>query len=583
MSEPSHKTLPIDETLLRKLLDGTFEGILIHDRLVHYANAAAARLTGRTVDDLVGAAVRDLGVDALQEDALGSPTAEASFGPAKFTVRAAGGARPRSIEVQGRVIELHGTPLWLSAFRDVTNREVSRERLLKRVEFEDLITQIAADFIGLEPSEVAEAIDGALRRIGEFADVDRSYVYLIEGEAMVAANIWARSGTVSRSLFRNWTVPTRDFAWAIDKLRRDEAVVYETEETYRFDEAGNRIDTDQARTRSSCCVPMLVRDDLIGYLGFDLLQDDRTWDEDTKRLLRTVGYILAQLLHRKQAQEELRCTYATMEEEIARRREELEHQHLQLLHAEKMASLGALVAGVAHEINTPLGAIKSNTDTLARSLKRIEAIVEEPDQLAQHSKRFATLLGSCQQLNQINVQAIDRITAIVQSLRRFARLDRAEVATIDLHDTIDDTLTLVRHELKHRVDVVREYGELPQIECYPDQINQVCMNLLVNASQAIEKRGTIRIATRAVGDDAVQVAVTDDGRGIPPENQRRVFDPGFTTKGVGVGTGLGLSIVQRIVDAHHGRIELDSKVGAGSTFRVILPIRQPSPNESTAG
>jgi two-component system NtrC family sensor kinase len=164
-------------------------------------------------------------------------------------------------------------------------------------------------------------------------------------------------------------------------------------------------------------------------------------------------------------------------------------------------------------------------------------------------------------------------------LRNFARLDEAELQMADLHQGIESTLTLVRHELKNRIRVVKNYGDVPPIRCHPNQINQVFMNMLVNGSQAIKGEGTITIRTFREGD-IVSVQFSDTGVGIPPENLPRIFDPGFTTKGVGVGTGLGLSICFKIVQDHGGRIDVQSEVGKGATFTIRLPIGEASAETS---
>jgi len=260
------------------------------------------------------------------------------------------------------------------------------------------------------------------------------------------------------------------------------------------------------------------------------------------------------------------------EQRVQERTRELTAKQAQLMQAEKMAVLGQLVAGVAHEINTPLGAIKSNTDTLMRSLDKLAALGDDPSEQA--AARRLKFLETGRQVNAVNVQAIERIVAIVNTLRQFARLDQADVGTVDLHEAIDNTLTLVQHQLKHRVEVKKLYGDLPPVECLPDQLNQVFMNLLVNAGQSIDGKGTITITTWLEGQ-TVGIEFRDSGKGIPREQLGRIFDPGFTTKGVGVGTGLGLSIVQRIVDEHHGRIEVESEPGRGSAFRLFVPVRRP--------
>ena len=164
--------------------------------------------------------------------------------------------------------------------------------------------------------------------------------------------------------------------------------------------------------------------------------------------------------------------------------------------------------------------------------------------------------------------------AIVRSLKSFARLEEPECRKADIHEEIGSALTLVHHELKNRIEVERDYGELPAVECFPNHLNQVFMNLLVNASQAIEGKGRIRITTR-VEDDRVRIAFQDSGIGIRPENLDKIFEPGFTTKSAGDGTGLGLSICYKIIHAHHGDIAVESELGEGTTFTITLPVHAP--------
>jgi signal transduction histidine kinase len=180
-------------------------------------------------------------------------------------------------------------------------------------------------------------------------------------------------------------------------------------------------------------------------------------------------------------------------------------------------------------------------------------------------------LDNIHKLNSINETATERIVNIVNSLRKFARLDQAEKDSFDIHEGLDNTLVLVEHELKNRIEVIKDYGALPEIDCFPNQVNQVFMNILVNAAQAIEGQGTIRVATRRQADRVI-VEIADSGVGMNADVRSRIFDPGFTTKGAGVGTGLGLSIVHQIVEDHGGEISVDSEPGRGTTFTVRLPI-----------
>ena len=288
---------------------------------------------------------------------------------------------------------------------------------------------------------------------------------------------------------------------------------------------------------------------------------------------RIAQVICHDVTEREKLASHLRHHAEELEAEVVARTRDLRESQSQLVQQEKMAALGRLVAGVAHEMNTPIGTINSNADTLGRSLKKLRGIVSDescPDAV-RGNRMLAQVLKVLDDIARINGLACERIVAIVGSLRNFARLDEADLKTADLHEGLDSTLTLVHHELKNSAEVIKDYGEIPPIRCHPNQINQVFMNLLVNASQAMKDRGEITIRTRREGD-IVSVQISDTGVGIPPENLARIFDPGFTTKGVGVGTGLGLSICFKIAQDHGGTIDARSEVGQGTTFTLRLPI-----------
>jgi signal transduction histidine kinase len=241
-----------------------------------------------------------------------------------------------------------------------------------------------------------------------------------------------------------------------------------------------------------------------------------------------------------------------------------------------MAALGNLVAGVAHELNTPIGAVASNADVAKRAHEVLKAALEDPKvaETLAGNIRVQRALSILEESNGVTKDAAERVSRIVKSLRNFARLDEAERKKVDLHEGLDSTLTLIRHELKKGIEVVKEYGALPVVDCFPNQLNQVFMNILVNACHAIDTSaggGKITVRTRVDGDDAL-VEIIDNGKGIKPEHLGKIFDPGFTTKGVGVGTGLGLSISYRIVQDHKGSIAAKSEVGKGTTFTIRLPI-----------
>jgi PAS domain S-box-containing protein len=286
------------------------------------------------------------------------------------------------------------------------------------------------------------------------------------------------------------------------------------------------------------------------------------------------------------------------EEELRRRNIELTELNdkliltqQQLVQSDKLASIGQLAAGVAHEINNPIGYIFSNFGTLQSYLDSLfsmldayqeaEAAIVDPAVAARlramrEQVELEFLRTDIPTLMQESKEGIVRVRHIVQDLKDFSRVDSAqEWVWADLRQGIDSTLNIVSNEIKYKADVVRDYGDIPDIECLPLQINQVVMNLLVNAAHAIgAMRGRIEIRTGTDGED-VWFSVSDNGSGISPENLSRIFDPFFTTKEVGKGTGLGLSLSYGIVQKHHGRIDVDSVLGQGTTFRVTLPKTRP--------
>ena len=275
--------------------------------------------------------------------------------------------------------------------------------------------------------------------------------------------------------------------------------------------------------------------------------------------------------------------------ELTELNEKLSRAQAQLLQSEKLASIGQLAAGVAHEINNPISFVFSNFGTLQTyitdllrvllSYEQAESFIADADAL----HRIARLREQVDLdfvVNDVRIlmaesrEGIERVRKIVADLKDFSRVDsHQDWQWTNLHHGIDSTLNIVNNELKYKADVVKEYGNIPDVECLPSQINQVIMNIVVNGAQAIQgPRGriTIRTGTRA---DHVWIEIADTGCGIAPAIRSRIFDPFFTTKPIGAGTGLGLSLSYGIIQKHGGRIEVDSEEGVGTTFRIDLPVR----------
>jgi two-component system NtrC family sensor kinase len=276
--------------------------------------------------------------------------------------------------------------------------------------------------------------------------------------------------------------------------------------------------------------------------------------------------------------------------------EQLKSTQSQLLQQEKMASIGQLAAGVAHEINNPMGFITSNLGALGKYTERFNSFVAAVDEelaasgvtpelrerlLASKKKlKIDFMLEDIPNLLAETSNGAERVKKIVQDLKSFSRIDSAEYAVVDLNQCLESTIHIFGNALNSKARLITEFGEIPAISCLPQQLNQVFMNLLQNAAQAIEVEGDIRVRT-ADGNGNVLVEIEDNGCGITPENLARIFEPFFTTRPVGKGAGLGLSIAYDIVKKHGGEISVESEVGKGSTFRIMIPLEPPKPDEAS--
>ncbi len=312
-----------------------------------------------------------------------------------------------------------------------------------------------------------------------------------------------------------------------------------------------------------------------------------TWEERPATLC-----FLSDITERKTAEGNLKKSNSKLEQALAK----LKETRVQMIHSEKLASIGQLAAGIAHEINNPAGFIDSNLNTFSDYHKDIERLIREYRKLVEHAESSANddsensflsqisriksledkagidfILEDTQALIKESQEGSARIKKIVQDLKDFSHPGEKKLNYVDINENLDSTLNIVWNELKYKAEVTREYGNLPEARCYPQELNQVFMNLLVNAAQAIEKRGKIKIATRNL-DGQVEIKISDTGKGIPKRYLSKIFDPFFTTKEVGKGTGLGLNIAFNIVKKHRGSIEVDTKKGKGTTFTIKIPV-----------
>ena len=324
-----------------------------------------------------------------------------------------------------------------------------------------------------------------------------------------------------------------------------------------------------------------VNDVLAEQQRLTLFEAGQQLDEEMK-LLRNYNEVLFNKLEAKM--QELQQTIA----EQKKYEESMKAMQAQIIQQEKMASIGQLAAGVAHEINNPMGFITSNLTSLGKYAERLDTYIaalqkslyecpdhpglEELDQLRQKLK-VDYIVSDVNELINESLDGANRVRRIVQDLKSFSRVDQAEKTCANLNDCLETTINIAWNELKYIATLERRFGNIPKISCNPQQLNQVFLNLLVNAAQSMEQQGTITVTTWSEPSQ-VCVSVADTGKGIPKEVQERIFEPFFTTKPAGKGTGLGLSISADIIRKHQGEISVESEPGKGTTFVVRLPVEE---------
>lgn len=299
-----------------------------------------------------------------------------------------------------------------------------------------------------------------------------------------------------------------------------------------------------------------------------------------------------------------------VENELRNSHSQLEHANKQLkdhknriVQSEKLASIGQLAAGVAHEINNPVGYVTSNLGTISEYIETMKSVIELHEKLnnlglddeierknllgaikyIQDDEDLDFILEDCDNVMKESMEGVHRVAEIVQNLKSFAREDSDVHAPQDINEGIDAMIKMVWNELKYHCEIVREFGDVPVVQCHRGQINQVFMNMLVNASHAMPPEGGLITIGTSVQGSRLEIRIADNGSGIPPEALSKIFDPFFTTKDVGKGTGLGLSISHGIILDHGGSIEVDSELGKGSEFRIYLPLAECSPDEELIG
>jgi len=470
-------------------------------------------------------------------------------------------------DADGRVLYYEGS------LEDITERKRAEEALQYRVEFERLITGISSRFINLTPDEVDSGINRALQAIGEFADVDRSYVFLFydNGTKVDNTHEWCAEGIEPQIQNLKGILVDDELPWFAERIKKFEVFYVPCVADLPLEASTEKEHFQMQDIRSTIVVPMVYGGSLIGFLGFDSVRVEKTWSEDVIALLRIVGDVIANALEHKRAEEALQEYTERLEEMVEERTQELREAQEQLVSREKLAVLGQLAGGVGHELRNPLGAIKNAAYFLNMVLEKPQPDVKETLEI----------------LN----QEVATSEKIISSLLGFARTRPPMRRKVDLNDVV--RAALAHTAVPEDVEVVSQLDEaLPVILADPDQLVQVCGNIILNGVQAMPplssppraggtKRGRLVVKTLVssvepseVAGDWVAVSFTDTGVGIAEENLEKIFEPLFTTKAKGI--GLGLPLVKTLVEANGGSIEVESEVGQGSTFTVRLPTDGPN-------
>lgn len=362
------------------------------------------------------------------------------------------------------------------------------------------------------------------------------------------------------------------------------------------------------RLRSVLCLPLIFQNKLNGILYLENNLTPGTFTSERVEVLNILTGQIVISIENARLYRNLEEYNRTLEENVSKRTTEISQQNEKLnrqkdelgkalenlrqsqnklIQSEKMVSLGQLVAGIAHEINNPVNFISAGVDSLNTNLEEIRQVLDlyheitpinaenklkEIEELKEKVEYNEAISEINRLINSIK-NGTKRTTEIVKGLRTFSRMNEDIIKTADIHEGIDTSLILLHNRYKNRIEIIRKYGNIPQIECFPSQLNQVFMNILTNAVDAIEDKGIITIST-SIKNEIIQVSIKDTGRGIPEYLKEKIFEPFFTTKEVGKGTGLGLSISHGIIEKHNGIIDFKSEVGKGSEFIISLPLKQ---------
>ena len=542
-------------------------------------NDVALRTYGWSLEELLKLNVRDLRDPSTLRDVDAQLTLSAQTGALFETRHIKKDGTTFPVEVSSRYFDYWGQKYRQSIVRDVSQRhkmQAKIERDSKRFEGLLKLSEMSTSM----PER--EFMQFGLEWVEALTESKISFIHFVNDDQETIELVSWSSATQEKyctAAYDNHYPVSKAGIWA-DCLKQLKAVIFNDYESYP-DKHG--LPEGHSVLQRLISVPVIEEGRVRVILGVGNKEAD--YDAEDIEIAQLFGNAMWRIIRRQRVEVELLENFEHMKSLNI----QLQNTQHQLLQREKMASLGQLAAGVAHELNNPIGFVNSNMNALERYLKDLisvnsaydvvvkKMIGETPAEIDVVKKLkkdidFDFLVRDAFQLVKESKEGLSRVTKIVHDLKEFSHVGEDEWCWVDLHKGIDVTLNIVWNELKYKCDLVREYGELPEIYCVPSQINQVILNLLVNASQAIESKGVLTVRTGIADTNEVWIEVADTGKGISPQDKKRIFEPFFTTKPVGVGTGLGLSLSYSIMQKHHGRIEVQSELNKGTIMRLHLPI-----------
>ncbi|MGB3759949.1 MAG: PAS domain S-box protein [Rivularia sp. (in: cyanobacteria)] len=602
------------EEKFRTLFERSADGILLYNGQVFFdCNQAAAEMMGctstaqlmRIAPSAISPEFQPDGTSSFDKQMELTKIAFANGGHRfEWVIRRIDG-QDMPLEVQLTAIPLNGEEVFYTIWRDITDRKQaeaavkqSEARYRELANREKLLNSLASQI--RNTLDIDTVLETAINKIKYLLNIDRCSFSWFQPNA--EPPIWE---TIKES--KSNSLPSLIGRHSIDKVGSVTELfikqeILQIDDASKCEEPIHRQFLESLGIKSEIVLPIQTRSGQIGVIVCGHWAETRPWTDSEVELLQAVVDQLAIAINQADLYAETQQTALNAQkqaQQIEQTLQQLQKAQSQLVQSEKMSGLGQLVAGVAHEINNPVNFISGNlvhassyTEDILSLLKLYEREYPEPTPELQEeieALEVDFLASDLPKLMKSMMVGADRIRGIVQSLRTFSRLDEAEMKTVDIHEGIESSLMILQHRFKAKqkdceIEVIKQYANLPKIVCFAGQLNQVFMNLIANAIDALEEgirknqvsTPRITITTEMLDNDCVAIHITDNGKGISPEVQRRLFDPFFTTKPVGVGTGLGLSIsYQIIVDRHRGKLNCFSEPGQGTEFVIEIPITQP--------